>query len=173
MVLLIASAVGAALFAIGFAWTRHADKPESWKPTVEGFLGVPTPCCTKASLWDELEALSDNGQRARPASAAEAAAWLNTWPYRSRDEQSSTDEGQLQPASQSSEVRCVGEPSGPEIRAHGDDTETMRAVHFRRECTFAKWKAWSAETAKELPSERHTVWVDQEGFFHGRVDYWQ
>ena len=23
------------------------------------------------------------------------------------------------------------------------------------------------------PNERHTVWVDQEGFFHGRVDYWQ
>lgn len=169
----IAIVAGALLFALGFALSRPAEQPESWKPAVEGLLAVPTPCCTKASLWDDLEALSDDGQRARPASAEEAADWLNDWPYRGRDEQSPTDEGQLQRAAQNREVRCVGEASGPEIRPDGDDTETMNAIHFRRECTFVKWKAWSAETADELLNERHTVSVDEEGFFHGRVDYWQ
>lgn len=173
MVLLIAIAVGAALFAIGFAWTRHADKPESWKPTVEGFLGVATPCCTEASLWDELDTVTDDGQRARPASAAEAADWLNTWPNRGYDEQSTADEVQLQPVSQSSEVRCAGEPSGPEIRPDVDDEETLKGIQVRRECTFVKWKAWAGETAEKRPNERHTVWVDDGGLFHGRVDYWR
>jgi len=77
---------GALLSAIGFALSRPADQPKSWKPVVEGFLAVPTPCCAKADLWDALETVTADGQRARPAFAAEAAQWLDDWPYRSRDD---------------------------------------------------------------------------------------
>ena len=165
--------VAALLLAAGFALSRRDDKATSWTPAVEGFLAVATPCCTMASLWDALDALSDDGQRARPATAAEAAEWLNKWPYRDRGEHSTPDEGQLQPAAQNREVRCVGEPSGPEIHPDGDDEETLKGVLFRRECTYAKWKVWAGETAEKRPNERHTVWVDDGGFFHGRVDYWR
>lgn len=95
------------------------------------------------------------------------------WPSRGRDKHGARGEGSLGLAVQRSEIKCTGEASGPEIRPDGDDTETMNAIHFRRECTFAKWKAWSAEAANAVLNERHTIWVDQEGFFHGRVDYWQ
>ena len=173
MILAITIIVAALLLAVGFALSRPDDKAKSWTPAVEGFLAVATPCCTKASLWDALDALSDDGQRARPATAAEATDWLNEWPYRDRDEHTIPDEGQLQLAAQNREVRCVGKPSGPEIRADGDDEETLNGVHFRRECTYAKWKVWAGETAEKRPSERHTVWVDDGGFFHGRVDYWK
>ena len=165
--------VAALLLAAGFALSRRDDEAKSWTPAAEGFLAVATPCCTTASLWDALDALSDDGQRARAATAAEAADWLNEWPYRERDEHSMPDEGQLQPAAQNREVRCVGEPSGPEIRPDGDDEETLKGVHFRRECTYTKWKVWAGETAEKRPNERHTVWVDDGGFFHGRVDYWR
>lgn len=172
-VLAITIVVGVLALAVGFALTRRADKAESWKPAAEGFLAVATPCCSEASLWEELDTVTADRQSARPATAAEAADWLNEWPYHTRDESDMPDAEELQLAARNSEVRCVGEPSGPEIQPDGDDTETLNAIHFRRECTFAKWKAWSAEAANAVLNERHTVWVDQEGFFHGRVDYWQ
>jgi hypothetical protein len=165
--------VVALLLAVGFALSRPADTAESWKPAPEGFLAVATPCCTEASLWDELDTVTADGQRARPASAAEAAQWLNDWPYRSRDEHHTGDQEQLRWAAQSSEVRCVGAPSGPEVRPEGDDEETLNAVHFRRECTYAKWKVWAAGTPENQPNERHTVWADEDGLFLGRVDYWK
>ena len=55
LLLLITIAVGGALFAVGFALSRRADKADSWTTKVEGFLAVPTPCCTEASLWDSLD----------------------------------------------------------------------------------------------------------------------
>ena len=173
VILAITVVAGALLFAVGFSLSRPTHRPKSWKPAAQGLLAIATPCCTKVSLWEELEGLSDDGERARPASPTEAAEWINEWPYRLREEQSAAGETEFHLASRGSEVRCAGEPSGPEIRPDGDDTETMRAVRFRRECTFVKWKVWSAETAEELPNERHMVWVDEDGFFHGRVDYWQ
>jgi hypothetical protein len=165
--------VVALLLAVGFALSRPADTAESWKPAPEGFLAVATPCCTEASLWDELDSVTADGQRARPASAAEAAQWLNDWPYRSRGEHHTVDEEQLRWAAQSSEVRCVGAPSGPEFRPEGDDEETLNAVHFRRECSYARWRIWAAGTPENQPNERHTVWADEDGLFRGRVDYWK
>jgi hypothetical protein len=50
---------------------------------------------------------------------------------------------------------------------------TLMSTHEHLVVTDAKWKVWSAETADERPNERHTVWADEDGFFHGRVDYWQ
>ena len=174
MALAITIVVVALLLAVGFALSRRADTAEpSWKPAIEGFLAVATPCCTEASLWDELDTVTADGQRARPASAAEAAQWLNDWPYRSRGEHDTLDEEQLRWAAQNEEVRCVGPPSGPEVRPEGDDEETLHAVHFRRECTYAKWKVWAAGTPENQPNERHTVWVDEDGLFRGRVDYWK
>jgi len=70
-------------------------------------------------------------------------------------------------------VKALGKPSGPEVPQEGDDAETLRAVHFRRECTFAKWKVWDKQSAGGRMNERHTVWVDEDGLFHGRVDYWK
>jgi hypothetical protein len=172
-VLAITIVVWALVVAVGFALSRRTDEAESWKPAVEGFLAVGTPCCTEASLWDSLDEVIADGQRARPASAAEAAQWLNDWPYRGRDEQEAPDEEQLTVAVQSSEVRCVGASTGPEIPREGDDEKTLEAIRYRRECTYAKWKVWTAETAKEHRNERHTVWADEDGFFHGRVDYWR
>jgi hypothetical protein len=173
-VLAVTVVAWALVVAVGFALSRRADKAESWKPAVEGFLAVATPCCTEASLWDSLDEVTADGQRARPASAAEAAQWLNDWPYRDRDERDTPDEGELSVAAQSSEVRCVGAPTGPEVPREGDDEETLKAIRYRRECTYAKWKVWAAQTAEEKRlNERHTVWADEAGFFHGRVDYWK
>ena len=173
LLLLITIAVGGALFAVGFALSRRADKADSWTTKVEGFLAVPTPCCTEASLWDSLDEVSDDGQRARPATAEEAARWIDEWPYRSRDEEDTANEEPLQVAGQSSEVRCIGPATGPDIPAHLPEVQILGAIRSRRECTYAKWKVWSGETAKERPNERHTVSVDEAGFFHGRVDYWR
>jgi len=169
----MAVVLGGILLAAGFFLSRRADKAKSWDPEVEGFLAVATPCCTEASLWDALDAVIGDGQRARPASASEVEQWLNDWPYRAWDEHDSLHEGTLSVAAQSSEIRCVGAPTGPEIPATGPDAQTLGAIRYRRECTYAKWKIWSAKTAEELPNERHTVWVDEEGFYHGRVDYWR
>lgn len=166
-------AVVGLLCAIVFVFTRPAQGAESWKPAAEGFLAVATPCCTEASLWEDLDTVTSDQQRARPATAAEAAEWLNEWPYRHRDESDTFQTEQLRVAARSSEVRCAGEPSGPELRPDGDDEETLRGVRFRRECKFVKWKAWTGDTAKKRPNERHTVWVDEEGRFLGRVDYWR
>ena len=173
--ILVASIVAVAglLSAMVFVFTSPADEAESWKPAAEGFLAVATPCCTEASLWENLDTVTADEQRARPATAAEAAEWLDEWPYRRRDQSEAPDAAQLEVGAQSKEVRCVGEPSGPELRPDGDDEETLRGVRFRRECQFVKWKAWAGDTAKKRPNERHTVWVDEDGFFHGRVDYWR
>jgi len=172
IVLAIIIAVGAILFALAFAVSRRDEEPKSWKPAVEGFLAVATPCCTAASLWDTLDTVTADGQRARPASVEEAAEWLNDWPYRSRDEQDGPDEEQPGLSAQSREVRCVGAPSGPDVPQDGDDEETLEAIRNRRECTYAKWKIWKPEAAHGHLNERHTIWVDENGFFHGRVDYW-
>jgi len=160
------------VFALGGDLSNREDEAESWTQPDEGFLAVATPCCSRASLWDALDAVTHDDQRARPASAAEAAQWLNDWTYRSREEHQGADEGELSVAAQSSDVRCIGAPTGAEVPQDGDDEKTLQAIRHRRECTYGKWKAWSAETAKKRPNERHTVWVDDDGFFHGRVDYW-
>jgi hypothetical protein len=170
-------AVGGILFAVGFVLSKRAEQgPDSWTPKAEGFLAVPTPCCSEASLWDSLDEQSEDGQRPRPASAEEAAVWLNQWPYRRRDGGGAavpTEEESLQVAAQSNEVRCVGAATGPDIPAHLPDEQILGAIRSRRECTYAKWKVWSGETAEQRPNERHTVWVDDAGFYHGRVDYWK
>ena len=89
-----------------------------------------------------------------------------------REDRDSSEVPQLKVAAQSSEVRCTGRPTGGEIPQSGDDEETLEALRQRRECNYTKWKAWSGETAAERMNERHTVWADENGFFHGRVDYW-
>jgi len=173
VVLAITFIVGALLLTAGLVLSKRADAP-SWKPAAEGFLAVPTPCCTEASLWDSLDEVSADGQRPLPASAEEAAQWLNEWPYRARDEDDTQRDRALPAiAAQSSEVRCTGAPSGPKVPQKGDDEQTLDAIRDRRECTYAKWKVWAAETAGDQLNERHTVWVDEGGFFHGRVDYWR
>lgn len=161
------------LTAILFVSTKPVDGSVSWKSAAEGFLAVASPCCSEASLWDNLELLRADQQRARPATAAEAVDWLNELPYREPDESDTPDAEQLELAARNSEVRCVGKASGPEIPPDGDDEYTLNGVHFRRECTYAKWKVWAEETAQKCPNERHRVWVDDDGFFHGRVDYWK
>lgn len=168
----VVAIIGGVGFAVGGALSNRGDKAESWTQSVEGFLAVATPCCSRASLWDALDAVTHDDQRARPASAAEAAQWLNDWTYRSREEHDSADEEELSVAAQSGEVRCMGSPTGAEVPQDGDDEKTLEAIRHRRECTYGKWKAWSAETAKKRPNERHTVWADDDGLFHGRVDYW-
>ena len=168
----VVAIIGGVVFALSGALSNRGDKAESWAQSVEGFLAVATPCCSRASLWDALDAVTHDDQRARPASAAEAAQWLNDWPYRSREEHDGGDEDELSVAAQSSEVRCIGAPTGAEVPQDGDDEKTLEALRHRRECTYGKWKAWSAETAKKRPNERHTVWADDDGLFHGCVDYW-
>ncbi|MBW1876689.1 MAG: hypothetical protein JRE45_11535 [Deltaproteobacteria bacterium] len=164
---------GALVLALVIAMTNRDEKPASWTAAAEGFLAVATPCCTEASLWDTVDRVTPDGQRARPASAAEAAQWLNDWPYRSREDLDSPDDEPLTEALRSSEVRCIGSPTGGEIPQRGDDEETLKATRHRRECGYAKWKVWSGETADRHLNERHTVWADEDGLFHGRVDYWQ
>jgi hypothetical protein len=173
MLMLLAVVAAALVIGVGTAWILQEDEPEaSWQPIAEGFLAVATPCCTEASLWDSLEAVTSDGQRARPATAAEAVLWLDDWPYRQRLDDRPTPTT-LQMAAQSSEVRCIGPPTGAAIPRRGNEVETAEALKRRRECTYAKWKIWSDATAGEHPNERHTIWVDEDGFYHGRVDYWR
>jgi len=164
---------GGLALAVGMALSGGDEKRTSWTAAAEGFLAIATPCCTRASLWEELDAISPDGQRARPASVAEAARWIDDWPYRSREDHEGPQEAQLSVALQSSEVRCTGLPSGHEAPRYPEDEETLEAIRNRPECVYTKWKAWSGETADERPNERHTVWVDEAGLFHGRVDYWR
>ncbi|MDH3202763.1 MAG: hypothetical protein OEM15_17890 [Myxococcales bacterium] len=171
MTLVLAAFGGALIFAVVLISTQR-DKSASWEAAVEGFLAIATPCCTRASLWDSLDTVTSDGQRARPASVAEAAQWLNEWPYRSREDHDGARE-EIPVALQSSEVRCTGPATEGEISRYGTDEETLERIRQRRECVYAKWKVWSEETADGTPNERHTVWVDEDGFFHGRVDYWQ
>lgn len=157
-----------ALLVVGLAWPGSNDGPKSWKPIAEGYLAVATPCCTEAALWDELGSITDEGQRLRPASAAEAAAWLDAWPSGDLETGIATEI-----AAQSTEVRCVGEPTGPEVTYNGNDVGTLEAIRQRPECLYAKWKVWTAETAEERPNERHKVWAGEDGLFRGRVEYWK
>lgn len=171
--LLVAALVFAAAF---FLSSRRDDAEKSWTPAAEGFLAVPRPCCTEASLWDSLDDVTDDGQRPRPASADEAARWLDEWPYRARDDrddEGAASEKTLSVGARSSEVRCVGPPRKPDIPRRGYDAETLETLRFRPECSYAKWKVWSGETAEERLNERHTIWADELGYFHGRVDYWR
>ena len=165
--------VGVTLFAIGFVLSAPADEAVSWKPAAEGFLAVATPCCTQVSLWGALDEVTDDGQRARAALAEEAARWLNEWPYRSRDERDAPREWLLRAAMENSEVRCVDVPAGREVVPRGDDVTTLEEIRYAPGCTFIKWKVWSTKSEPKLPNERHTVWVDEDGLFHGRVDYWR
>lgn len=174
LVVALAIVGGALVVALGIAMTRpEKKKAASWGEEAEGFLAVATPCCSSASLWDSLGEVTSDGQRARPASTSDAARWLDDWPYRSREDRDSSEVPQLKVAAQSSEVRCIGRSTGGEVPQSGDDEETLEALRQRRECKYTKWKAWSGETAAERMNERHTVWVGENGFFHGRVDYWR
>lgn len=171
--ILLAVIAAALIVALVIVLRGRRENKQSWEPVVEGFLAVATPCCYRASLWGSLEDVAADGQRARAATAAEAADWLNTWPYRSREADSVFDEEELSLAAQSNEVRCIGPQTDERVPRRGDDVETLEALRKRRECSFAKWKIWSGETAKQRPHERHTVWVDEQDRFRGRVDYWQ
>lgn len=170
---MLTAIAGALLVALWIALEMREDESEgTWEAEVEGFLAVATPCCYRASLWESLDEVTADGQRARPATSAEAAEWLDTWPYRSREEADSFEQPELSVAAQSTEVRCTGPATGAPVPRRGDDVESLEAIRTRRECTFAKWKVWSGETAAQRPNERHTVWVDEQDRFHGRVDYW-
>jgi hypothetical protein len=173
MLVALAVVAGTLILVGGLALILRGEKAESWKAVAEGFLAVATPCCTEASLWDALDITTPDGQRARPASASEAARWLNQWPYRNEREDDRSEEAQLSVSLQNSEVRCVGPATGGKIPQRGRDEETLETIRHRRECVYAKWKVWSGETAEERENERHTVWADEDGAFHGRVDYWR
>ena len=157
--------------AVAFFW--FAGEEESWTSDAEGFLAVPTPCCSEALLWDTLDEVTEDGQRPRPANAAEAAVWQDTWPYRGRDEQGRGSENTLHVAVQSSELRCVGinDASQPPPPSSGEDALSL--VRTRPGCEYVKWKIWSGGTAERRPNERHAIWADSEGNFHGRVDFWR
>jgi hypothetical protein len=162
-------AVGCAVFVIGFVLSQRDNDAPSWKSVADGFLAVPTPCCTEADLWNELDTTREDGQRGRPASAEEAAEWLDAW--RDGAEGELTEE--LQVAAENQEVRCVGKPTGPAIFPSAEDTETLETIQRKPECSYAKWRIWSSETAERRHHERRTVWVDEAGFFHGRIDHWK
>ena len=166
-------AVAGAAAAVLFSMYGGGATKERWRTEVEGLLAVPSPCCTDATLWDSLDEVSEDGQRPRPASAAEAALWINTWPYRERGEAGNPDEPPLAVGIKNSEIRCTGAPTGPEVPRTGDDAYTLEAVRLRRECVFTKWRVWAPETAEWRMNERHTVWAEDDGFFRGRVDYWR
>jgi hypothetical protein len=168
-------AIGAALIvALTIALKkRETGTQGTWEVEVEGFLAVATPCCYRASLWTSLDDVTPEGQRARAATTAEAAEWLNTWPYRSREEEASFVEPELTTAGQSTEVRCTGTPTGDSVPRPGDDLQILESLREQRKCTLVKWTVWSGETARQRPNERHTVWVDELDQFHGRVDYWR
>ena len=54
----------------------------------------------------------------------------------------------------------------------GSVEETLNALRDKPECAYVKWKVWTQGAADGRLSERHAVWVDENGFFRGRVDYW-
>ena len=173
MALGVALLAAGALFATGIFLTRTGSDEESWRPHAEGLLAVPTPCCTEATLWESLEQISHDEQRPKPATAEEAARWLNQWPYRARGDEADPNEAPLGIGVKNEEVRCIGEPSGPEIVPGRGDAYTLELVRMRRECVFTKWRVWDQETAERRPNERHSIWAGDDGFFRGRVDYWR
>jgi len=170
-ILIAATAIVAtALVAIGIA-IMSKPEPPSWRPEAQGPLGIVS---SNGSLGDRVDIVPENGAQLQPATAAEAAEWLNRWPYRSRaGRRPPADEERLSVGAQSAEVRCSGPPVEPSIVPDGDDAGTLAAIRRRQECEYAKWKVWSGETAESRPNERHTVWADEAGRFHGRVDYWR
>lgn len=172
-ILAVAGTIAGLLVVAGFAMTMHVDAPKSWKPAAEGFLAVATPCCTEASLWDALDAALEDGQHARPASTAEAADWLNAWPYRPREKKESQEDSAPPVAMQGDQVRCIGAFAGSDVPRRGDDEETLDALRGSPGCAYVKWKVWTQGEAKARLNERHAVWVDDKGFFRGRVDYWR
>lgn len=166
--------VGAISIGIwGVQSTRHKEEPATWRGEQEGFLAVAAADGARVGLWSDLGTTKANGQGARPATAAEAVTWIDTWPYQSPKDDESADERELHVAARSREVRCTGAPTGESVPQRGDEEETLEALRGRLECTYAKWMIWSGETAKERLNERHTVWADELGRFHGRVDYWR
>jgi len=172
MIIALATVGAALVLAFFLSSAEPKKKVASWKTETEGYLAVATPCCTEASLWDSLDTLTTDGQRARPATVAEAARWLNHWPYQSREDRDEPGEAPLPAGAQSNEIRCTGQPTGDPISQYSPDEEILESIRQRNECTYARWKIWSEGTAEGIPNERHTIWVDDEGFFHGRVDYW-
>ena len=173
MILVVALVVAGALLAIGFFLALPGESTTSWKTELEGLLAVPSPCCTEATLWASIDEVSEDGQRPKPATAEEAARWLNTWPYQPRGE--GADGAAQAPGIgiKNSEVRCTGTPTGPDIVPGRNDVYTLEAVRLRRECVFTKWRVWDADAPEDQLNERHTIWGGQDGFFYGRVDYWR
>jgi hypothetical protein len=141
----------------------------SWSTGDEGFLAVATPCCSRASLWDSLDTVSPDGQRARPAVPAEAAGWLNEWPYHSRGDRDGSGVAELRVALRGRTVKCQGAQRFGTIPKQDEDV--LRTLRGRRECEYTKWQAWTGGTSIGQPRERHVVWVDEDGRFQGRVEY--
>lgn len=175
---LLTLAIGIAMFGIDES-TQVSDENDasrsagSWSGVTEGFLAVATPCCDRASVWETLDTITPDGQRARPASLKEAAQWLNEWPYRSRDDEDSDPE-ELSVAAQGSEVRCYGQqPDGGVLNNDDDDEVVLRGLRGRRDCVYTKWQAWAGRDADEPQRERHWVGIDGKGYFRGRVEYWR
>jgi hypothetical protein len=141
----------------------------SWSTGDEGFLAVATPCCSRASLWDSLDTVSPDGQRARPAVPAEAAGWLNEWPYHSRGDRDGSGVAELRVALRGRTVKCQGAQGFGTIPKQDEDV--LRTLRGRRECEYTKWQAWTGGTSIGQPPERHVAWVDEDGRFQGRVEY--
>lgn len=173
MVLVVALVVAGALLAIGFFLARPRESKESWTTEFEGLLAVPSPCCTEATLWESIDAISEDGQRPKPATAEDAARWLNTWPYQPRGDDAGGTTEAPGVGIKNSEVRCVGTPTGPDIVPGRNDAYTLEAVRLRRECVFTKWRVWDIDAPEDQLNERHTIWGGEDGFFYGRVDYWR
>jgi hypothetical protein len=151
----------------------QTEAEEGWETGREGLLAVPYPCCTDATLWSSIDEVREDGQRPKPATAAEAAAWINTWPYRVGTEDPTSRESAPRSKVRNTEVRCTGIPVDPELAWNGNDTYTLEAIRFKRQCVFTKWRVWAGDQSSNPPNERHTVWAGDDGFFYGRVDHWR
>jgi hypothetical protein len=174
MILAVTVICAAGIAAAAFFLVNAArPRTERWRPEVKGLLAVPSPCCRDATLWDSIDDVSEDGERPRPATAAEAALWINTWPYLPRGEEVDPGEPALEVGIKNSEVRCTGTPSGPDVPQTGNDAYTLENVRLRPECVYTKWRVWAPQTAEWRRNERHTVWAEEDGFFYGRVDYWR
>jgi hypothetical protein len=149
--------------------SKPSDAAGSWSTEDEGFLAVATPCCSRASLWDSLDAVSPDGQRARPVLPDEVVGWLNAWPYRSREDRDGSGDTELRVAARGRLVKCRSRQAFGKVP--NDDEDVLRRLRDRRECEYSTWKAWTEETSAGHLAERHTVWVDEDGNFRGRVEY--
>lgn len=163
--------VVAALVGVGvIVIQKRQQQPPSWQPGAEGLLAVADVDTARSN---RIRVVPEDESQVQPATAAEAAEWLNSWPYHAQGERLAEDEAPLRVGAQSAEVRCSGPPKEPAIVPDGDDVGTITAIQRRRDCEYVKWKAWTGETANVRDNERHTVWVDDAGRFRGRVDYWR